>query len=190
MRKLFVLFAIVMCTLWIATPAKAGTELVTNGGFELGYTGWTQGGDTSFDFIDPARAHSGLYAADFGALGDTSSLSQTLTATNVGESLAVSFWVAYDLLNPELAGPVSTFVVTLGGNQLLSLSDATATAGSYVEYSFDLTAPSTSFNLTFTAENDNDFWSLDDVSVIAPEPQTLILLTPALAGLVLLRRRG
>jgi len=190
MRKALGVFAIVICTLWFAAPAMAGTELVTNGGFEGSYTGWTQGGDTSFDFLDPARAHSGNFAADLGAFLDTSSLSQTLTATNVGETLHVTFWVAYDLLSPELAGPVSTFVVTLGGNQILSLNDVTATAGSYVGYSFDLTAPSTSFSLTFTAENDSDFWSLDDVSVSAPEPQTLMLLGPALAGLALLRRRS
>jgi hypothetical protein len=193
MRKLFVLFAIVMCTLWLASPAKAaGTELVTNGGFETGaYAPWVQGGDFTFDFLDPTRAHSGTYAADFGAIGDTSSLSQSLTASNAGEGLVVTFWLAEDFGNPDAAsGSNNTFLVTLNGSTLLSLNNPTTNIGNYVEYTFSLNAPSAALSLVFSGENDGDFWSLDDVSVQAPEPQSLILLTPALLGLALLRRRA
>ena len=193
MRKLLVVAAIVMCALLFTSPAKADSNLVTNGGFETGdFTGWTLSGNTAnpgvFYGVDNFDANSGNYGAFLGAVGSPITLSQTLS-TEAGDNLVVSFAVAQNLFLTDPTGSTNTFLVTLGGATLLSLSNP-ASIGAYQVYTFDLTAAASSLVLNITSQNNTDYWSLDDVSVTAPEPQTLMLLGPALAGLALLRRRA
>jgi hypothetical protein len=193
MRKMLGLIAILMCTVLYVTPAKADNQLVVNGGFETGdFTGWTLSGNTAnpgIDYgVDGFDANSGAFGAYLGAIGSPITLSQTLSTT-AGDNLVVSFAVAQnlDLANP--VGSTNTFLVSLGGATLLSLSNPAA-FGSYNVYTLDLTAASSSLVLNITSQNNSDFWSLDDVSVTAPEPVTLMLIGPGLAGLALLRRRS
>lgn len=190
MRKYVALLAVVLCTLWYATPAAADGQVVTNGGFETGdFTGWSVSGQTIFAGVDNFDAYSGAYGAYLGGTGGTVTLSQTLSADYAGDSLVVSFALGENIDGIPTSGSNDTMVVTLGGTTLLNLNNPTVDAGQYLVYTFDLVAPSTSFVLSFTAENDDDYWSLDNASVIAPEPQTLLLIGPALAGLAFLRRR-
>lgn len=44
------------------TPPPGG-NLITNGGFESGTTGWTQSSSGGYQIVDPTRPHTGLYSA-------------------------------------------------------------------------------------------------------------------------------
>ncbi|MGH9745278.1 MAG: PEP-CTERM sorting domain-containing protein [Candidatus Acidiferrales bacterium] len=193
MRKLLaVSFIFALCFLLYTTPASADAQLVTNGGFESGdFTGWTLSGNTAnpdiFFGVDNFDANSGNFGAFLGAIGSPLTLSETLNTT-AGDNLVVSFAVAQNLDTADPTGSVNTFVAMLDGSTLLSLSNPVQ-AGAFLIYTFDLTAPSSSFVLSFTSQNDSDFWSLDDVSVTAPEPSSLLMLATALPGLFFIRRR-
>lgn len=199
MRKYLAVLAIVMCTLWIAMPAAADTQLITNGGFETGdFSGWTLTGNTANPgvnyFVDAFDANSGAYGAGLGAIDSPLTLSQSFaTSVATGNLLTISFAVALNfdgtpVPDPGKTGLISSFVVTLNGDTLLTL-DNTSVAGAYEVFTYTLGAPDGPYTLSFTSQNDLDFWSLDDVSVTAPEPQSLLLLASGMSGLVFVRRR-
>jgi len=194
MKKLLAVAALFVCSLWLASPAAAN-DIVSNGGFETGdFTGWTlsDGGALSGVFygVDNFDANSGDFGAALGYVSSTFTLSQTLT-TLPGETLVVSFAVAEDLRGGDGSeiGSNNTFVVTLNGQTLLTLDNPTTNVGNWAIYTFELNATAGSEVLAFTSENDLDFWSLDDVSVLAPEPGALYLLGTGLLGLAGIYRR-
>ncbi len=178
-----------------ATPI---TNIVTNGGFETGdFTGWTQGGNTSFTGVDNFSAHSGNFGAFMGPAGKggPGSLSQNL-ATTVGASYELSFFMYGEnegaSMSPLGFGTVQ-FQVFWNG---VMIFDTTNPPSSYQQFSFlNLTATGTSTQLMFVFQNDPSFFHLDDVVAgISQVPEmfsTLWLALPALAmiGFVQLRRR-
>jgi hypothetical protein len=112
-------------------------------------------------------------------------MTQTLTTT-IGETYTVSYWVASD--HPNL------LQVTFGGSTLFD-GTAPTTGGSYVEYSYNSVATSTSTILTFSGRRTSGGVTLlDDVSVTAeggaPEPATWLLAAAPLIGLAVSRRRN
>src|SRR5579863_7709011 len=87
-----------LCLLTVGTAALAQ---VNNGSFETGdFTGWTVSGDTAFVGVcDVANCpggfapENGKFAAYFGPVGDTATISQNI-ATTPGDSYALSFYLA------------------------------------------------------------------------------------------------
>ena len=83
-------------SLFTVSAFQGQTDLVENGGFETGdFTGWTvTGGGNSVDNGSSAGVtpHSGSYVAEFGAVGEIDSISQTLS-TAPGASYLLSFWL-------------------------------------------------------------------------------------------------
>ena len=164
-----------------APMANAGIE--TNGGFETGdFTGWTQFGDSAFDFVDSSSPHSGNASAFFGAV-DSSGISQTLT-TITGQKYEVSFWLG------NYEGTPNAFSWSWNGvTQAPSFVDSAAT--DYTNYSSLMTATGTSTVLSFAFQNQTTYWRLDDVRVTdtginvsaVPEPGSWLMLS---AGLGLL----
>jgi hypothetical protein len=178
-----------LACLAFAPMAHAGIE--TNGGFETGdFTGWTQFGDSAFDFVDSSSPHSGSASAFFGAV-DPSGVSQTLT-TIAGQKYEVSFWLA----NEE--GTPNAFSWSWNGvAQAPSFVDSAA--ADYTNYSSLMTATGTATELSFSFQNQTNFWRLDDVQVTdtgvnigvspVPEPETWLLLSAGLGVLGLMKRR-
>jgi hypothetical protein len=209
MRNTFSVLAFVLCGLWGASRATATPSyctsvtgnLVTNCGFETGdFIGWTVGGNTSnpggnyygVDALDLSTGNFGAYMSqDYVDGGATSvTLSQTL-ATVAGASYLVSFFLEQD--TAPFIGYTHAFTATWGGSTQLSLTptvSATGPVAVFTQYSFIVPATGASTVLKFAFENDDSYWSFDDVSVAAvPEPSTFVLAGAALGGLALLRRR-
>lgn len=208
MTKCLSVFALIFCGLWSAPQPVFGSSLcaavspnlVTNCGFETGdFTGWTIGGNDlnpggNYYGVDAFDANSGNYGAylsqDFIDGGTAPlTLSQTLN-TVAGQLYEVSFWVEQD--SAPTLGYVHMFDAAWAGTTFLSLTPTVAlpgTVGVFTEYSFAETATGNTTSLAFTIENDDNYWSLDDVSVSpvatsTPEPSTGLLGGTAL-GVVL-----
>jgi len=212
MRKSISVLAFIFCGLWSASQPVFGASLctgispnlVTNCGFETGdFTGWTIAGNTlnpggNYYGVDAFDANSGSFGAylsqDFVDRGASPlTLSQTLT-TSVGAVYNVMFWLEQD--TAPTTGYIHSFTAAWGGTTIQSLTPTVAlpgTVGSFTEYSFSETATSISTALTFTIENDDSYWSLDDVSVspaaTVPEPSTGLLAGMALGVVLLLVAR-
>ncbi|HMD31894.1 MAG TPA: hypothetical protein VKG84_08280, partial [Candidatus Acidoferrales bacterium] len=172
-------------------------NVVANCGFETGdLTGWTTGGPglaLGLVGVDgppsvPFDTNSGNFGAFLAGFNAPLTLSQTLNV-ETGDILTLTFWVGQNTDGAAACDSTCSFAVSLGGQTLL-MSPTTTIPGTFTEFTYSIIAPSNSVVLQFSAENDPDVYSLDDISVVTPEPQPLILLAPALAGLVLLRRRG
>jgi hypothetical protein len=185
----------------------APLHLVSNCGFETGdFQDWTLGGNTAnpggnYYGVDSFDANSGNYGAymsqDYIDGGTAPvDLSQTITTTP-GVLYDITFWLEQDTA-PTL-GYTHAFSAAWGGTTILSLTPTVAVpgpVGSFTEYSFAETAPAASTTLTFAFENDDNYWSFDDVAVVpaatpaTPEPSTGLLAGVVMSVLLLLWRRS
>ena len=212
MKKTFSILAIAVCGLWgtsraMATPSYCDTNfvgnLVANCGFETGdFTGWTISGNTTnpgcndygVDFADLQSGNFGAYMSqDFFISTAPVVLSQTLSTT-AGANYFISFFVELD--TPPSPGVAQTFVAMFGSTTIASLAPTVAfpgTVGTFEQFTATVPATGPTTVLSFAFENDDSFWSFDDVSVISltatPEPSTFLLAGAALGGLLLARRR-
>lgn len=196
---------------WSSSPAMADSSLcdavtgnsVANCGFETGdFTGWTISGNTlnpggnyyGVDAFDANSGNFGAYVSQDYLDGGTApvDLSQML-ATTPDEAYDITFWLEQD--TAPTPGYTHAFSATWDGTTLLSLTPTVASPGPggvFTEYSFTETATGASTNLAFSFENDDNFWSFDDVSVAAaptPEPSTGVAGGIALAAMLLLCSR-
>lgn len=159
--------------------ANANANLVTNGSFESGLSGWNcSGADLCTTSSDARRTGSaGAYGYDNSGFA---TLSQTLS-TVVGASYGFSFFSnAYQTSGNELRYSFSDFS---GSTLVPTTTQWLQTTGSFVA-----TSTSTLMQFFFATDPGTGTWRLDDVSVeqIAapvPEPETYAML---LAGLGLM----
>jgi hypothetical protein len=170
-------------------------NLVVNGGFETGdFTGWTVTGDMSNIGVCSVSTcpgnfapEEGTYAAYFGPVGDTTTISQQI-ATNPGQQYQLSFFLA----DPQ-GGTPNYFSVTFGTNTF-SFTNFGVAFG-WQQFILDTTATSSSTTLSFTFRQDPAFWFLDNVVVTTsgqgtvPEPGTLALFGSGALGLAAFARR-
>jgi hypothetical protein len=131
---------------------------------------------------DPAFAHSGTYHANLGAEGVLGSLSQTLSTTP-GGTYTLSFWLA----NDSGVGPNEFDVLWDGAATPISLT--AQPVFDYTEFTLSVVATGASTSLEFRYQNDDDFFRLDDVSVV-PEPSVTWLVLPSIGILCLVHYRG
>jgi subtilase family serine protease len=150
-------------------------ELVLDGGFEAGdFTYWTLFGDSSIytnnfvDFTDdpnglPYSAFEGIYYAALGQSNDLAYLSQPLP-TEAGQIYLISYY----LQNPNGATP-NQFEVQWNTNstsQNVVFNQTNMGAFAYENFQVVVEAASNTTTLLFGFRNDNDFFCLDDVSVM------------------------
>ncbi len=155
-------------------PPATGTELVANGGFESGGTGWAS---TDGAITDSAGrpAHTGSYKAWLGGNGRAATewVRQQITIPATATTATLSFWVrvdsaetsttsAYDSMRPQITvGPTTT---SLG-----LFTNRTATGGAFVKKTYDLSPwIGKDVALTFLMMEDSSrqtSFVVDDVSV-------------------------
>ncbi len=208
MRTIFSVLTLICCGMWSASQARAGSSicsavpgnLVVNCGFETGdFTSWTLGGN----ILNPSGNYYGVDAFDANSGNDGAYLSQDFVddgtvpldlsqalATTAGKSYYVTFYLEQD--SAPTPGYLHALTVTWGGTSILSLTPTVAVpgpVGSFVEYTLTENATSASTNLSFDFENDDNYWSFDDVSVSpTPEPSTYLLAGLGLSVFWLLKR--
>jgi hypothetical protein len=164
--------AFVVAALGMSTQASA--NLVLNGGFETGtFADWTLAGNSGFISITNL-AHSGNFAASFGAVGSDTFLSQSqLLSTTVGASYTLSYWLRND------GGSPNNFSASWGGVVIPGSVLVNAPGQPYTQYTFTEVATTATTDLTFSFRQDPAFWQFDDVSVTlssaTPEPSTLAI---------------
>lgn len=174
MRQKALLAAVTLVALLLVVAPMAFAD-ITNGSFETGdFTGWTLGGDTTFDGVScGGGAQDGSCFAFFGPVGDQGTMSQSFSDT-AGAQYTFSFWLEASGDDP------SNFSASWNGTSLLSLSDPN-TGGVWQQFSFTETGTG-SDTISFSFRDDPGFIDLDNVSVTpvttgtTPEPTSLLLL--------------
>jgi hypothetical protein len=144
----------------------SGPNLVVNGNFATdSFSGWTLGGNDAPDpvygpqiYINTTGEGGSTHAAAMGSSGSNGTISQTI-ATTPGQTYTLSFW-----LESQSSGP-NDFSAIWNGQTLLSLSNAAAFG--YTEYTYTVTATSSSTVLEFAARQDPSHWDLDNISLTA-----------------------
>ncbi len=187
----FARYALALAVVMIGTASLAQ---VNNGSFETGdFSGWTVSGDTGFVGVCDVTTcpggfapQDGNFAAYFGPVGDTATISQSI-ATTPGDTYSLSFYLA----NP-VGGTPNYFQVTFG-NSSFSFTNF-GVAFNWQQFTLTTVATSNQTPLSFTFRNDPSYWFLDNVTVqqsggTVPEPSTFLMFGTGIVGIAGLVRR-
>jgi hypothetical protein len=173
----------------VGAASSNAQNIVQNGGFESGgLAPWTLNDQSGLSGVgsDPLFARSGAHHAFLGTGNfGFASLNQVLN-TVPGVSYTLSFWLAHDVTS----APNNQFSVFFNGTMIPGSQLTNVGTFGYTNFTFTgLVATSNQTPLTFSFRDNDDFFRLDDVTVI-PEPSTYALLITAggLLGLVQYRR--
>ena len=150
---------------------SACSELVVNGGFESGATGWQIKTNGSVALIGPTLPHAGLLGAILGARNDAQDELEQEMNLPAGQSVMLRFW--WHMLTAETTHPRDTLDVLVkpsGGQEvsILQITDEN-TPGAWQQAMLDLSSyAGQSLRIKFRAITDanrpTDFY-VDDVSV-------------------------
>ena len=174
-----------VAALSLAYPARA--NLITNGGFEVGFFGWSHSGTVGLS----ANAHSGNQAAGF--VAPSGSIAQNVTTTP-STSYVVDFWLATSTFGPGGINPNVSVNVLWGGTCIFT--QIFTSSSPYTEHTFTVTgsqSPTTALEFQSVTSFGVIELLLDDVSVtpvgVPDAGSTLPLLSFALLGVAVLRRK-
>ncbi len=150
--------------------SNVGYNLVQNGSFEQGLTGWTGGNGVETGSFNGITAHTGSSFLEFGAVGGDAFTDQTL-ATQIGTEYQISLWYW------SVGRFTSDLNIYFGSDHVLSLVDVPATNG-WVQYVVDAVATSSSTLLQIGGRNDPSYDGLDDVSVVSVGSSAAVVNLP------------
>lgn len=157
----------------------ACANMIVNGGFESGATGWTVTQPYACTGISTTVFQEGAKSASAGC-SPAATIKQTISGFTVGETYTLSYWIKDVQGGSSFGAP--TFSATLGGTVLQSL--APTAVFDWTQHSFDWVASNTAAELSFSAlqtRNGNN-WYLDNIvlgiaqRVEVSEPGSMLLL--------------
>jgi hypothetical protein len=163
---------------WSApTTARAGYELVVNGGFETGnFAGWTAGPE---NFVSKGYGLDGGYGVQYGSVGVDSVLYQMI-ATTPGSTYTFSFY------QQTRGVPPNEFQAYWNGGLILDLIN-TPISSNFTQYTFLEVATTSVTEIRFGLRQDAGWSAMDQVSVMlaggpgsVPEPSSLLMVGSAL----------
>jgi hypothetical protein len=181
---------------------RVGQSLVQDGGFESGsFCHWTLAGNTVkilpngpyiYNGVEsPHTAYNPVHSGNYGAFLGQSTLAvlyQSLP-TYPGQEYLLSFWLENPMAGSPLANHMEQFEVNWNTNSaitntIFSLPTQPNTpAFVWTNFNLVVTATGTNSTLQFGAENQPDYFGLDDVSVTAIPPPTFSGFSQASNGL-------
>jgi hypothetical protein len=170
--------ALVIASLLGFAGQATAQNLVVNPGFETGdLTGWTfipaSSGSDFFVANNVSTAHTGTFAAGFGAVASIPDSITQAVPTTPNSPYTFSFW----LLN-QVAGSDS-FQAIWNGTTVLDLTP-TLNTFPYTQFTFNVTSSAgATTTIQFNGYDTPSFNYLDDVSVTlasVPEPASLALM--------------
>lgn len=181
---------------------NAAPNLVSNGGFESGYAGWSQTGNTTYDLISPDIKRSGDQSALFGASCPQTSGPGCTPTSGVQQAIATesNHIYAFEFYLQDLGSASGQYLAQLlaDGVSLVAQNGGLNNQG-YVRFAGEFVGTGDETVLNFVFGHASTWWSLDDVSVTdtgrlarsgdLPEPGTLLLFGAALAAAGVWRRR-
>ena len=164
-------------------PIQILPATIVNGGFETGdFTAWTPSGNFSLtDVTKTGYVHSGRFGAQLGPIGSLGYLSQPV-ATSAGTAYLLSFW----LDTPDGETP-SEFQVFWNGTTLFDQTNLPAIGWTNIQLRVTATGAAT---VQFGFRNDNSYFGLDDISLVALVQPVITGVNLAGTNLVLNARYG
>lgn len=150
------------------TPPPTTGNVVTNGDFEAGATGWTASSGAITN-SSSRPAHGGSYKLWLGGNGKTSSeyAQQSISVPASGGTL--TYWLRVDTAETTTSKAYDQATVSVGGTTLKSYSNLTTPKSSWVQQSVSLSAyAGKTVVLKFAATEDSSLQTsfvIDDVSV-------------------------
>ncbi|MBS1767701.1 MAG: M4 family metallopeptidase [Acidobacteria bacterium] len=154
--------------------STGGTDLITNGGFESGSTGWTQTSGVIGQYGSSEPTHGGTYEAWLDGYGSshTDTLSQSFTIPSNATSATLTFYLHVDTAETTTTTAYDKLTVKAKHGSttttLATFSNLNAASG-YTLHSYNLLAyKGQTVTLTFSGKEDSSLQTsfvLDDVSV-------------------------
>ena len=167
------LIVVVAASCLTMSGAKAGFQVIDNGGFETGdFTGWTRSGNSGSTSVDAAFAHTGTFGAKLGPVGSDGFLSQNVTGLTAGNSYDLTFFLQYN------GSGLNDFSLVVDGVTLFSVVNGPTTPYTSITRTFTATSPTA--GVTFGFRQDPSFHGLDDVSISGGTPSVATPLPPTL----------
>jgi hypothetical protein len=174
----------------LTAPLAIAGNIVVNPGFELGLANWHVNNNSTPWFID-FNPHTGVRDIASPCAGSicldpvNGAFFYQDLPTLIGQTYNLSFWAFFE-------GPTDEIKVTWGGVMAIDILNPPVPNDVYAQYSTtNLLATSSTTRLQFFGRQDpNQNLGVDDVSVTAPEPSTLLLFVTALLILAGLRWRA